>query len=349
VSLTRTRPQLRLRAAVIDALGPAERVGGQTVVVVALPEHIGASNAGQVREELLLVINRGARVLIADMTATISCDHAGADAVIRAWQRASASGTELRLVVTAWTVWQVLDQRGMDRLISVYPSLHAAIAAGPFAVPADGNGAPLPLAAELLEELQDAMVLADGDGIIVATSAHTEDMFGYGPGELPGLSAESLVPAGLQGPDRGHRTGRARALRPRLTGAGAQLTGLRKDGTTLPVRVSLTPVPAPAGPLILAVIRDITRADQIGDIAGLARDAATARHEHLRLMDTVITGLFHTGLSLQAHMDSLPADSGTQRIEEAAEDLDALIRQIRETAFTILSRPSLPALPGDDR
>jgi anti-sigma B factor antagonist len=100
------------------------------LAVVTLPEHIDVSNAGQIREELLSVINRGAAVLIADMTATLSCDHAGADAVVRAYQRAVVSGTQLRLVVTAPIVRRVLGVNGLDRLISIYPSLEAAIAAG---------------------------------------------------------------------------------------------------------------------------------------------------------------------------------------------------------------------------
>jgi anti-anti-sigma factor len=353
--------------------GPVHWAGGQAVVVV-LPEHIGASNAGQVREELLSVINRSAQKLIADMTATVSCDHAGADAVIRAWQRAAVSGTELRLVVTARTVSQVLDQRGLDRLVSVYPSLHAAIAAGPSAAaavagaarsrragqpraaspaaaPADGNEASLAPAAELLEALQDAVVLADGDGMIAAASARMEGMFGYGPGELPGLPAGSLVPAWLQEAHRGHRAAWAHAPRTRPMAACAQLAGLRKDGTTFPVRVSLTPVTTAAGPFTLAAIRDITRTGRLGDLAALARDAATAQQEHLQLMDTVITSLFHAGLSLQTAMDSLPADADRRGIEEAAGDLDDIIRQIRDTAFTARGRPGLPspAPAGDDR
>ena len=64
---------------------PVRWTGRQAVV--PLPEYIGLSNAGLIREELLSVINRGATTLIADMTATISCDHAGADAVARAFQR----------------------------------------------------------------------------------------------------------------------------------------------------------------------------------------------------------------------------------------------------------------------
>jgi anti-anti-sigma regulatory factor len=78
---------------------PARWVGRQAVVT--LPEHIDVSNAGQIREELLSVINRGAAALIADMTATLSCDYAGADAVVRAYPRAVTNGTQLRLVVTA--------------------------------------------------------------------------------------------------------------------------------------------------------------------------------------------------------------------------------------------------------
>jgi anti-anti-sigma factor len=103
--------------------------------VVALPEHIDVSNASQIREELLWVINRGAAALIADMTETLSCDHSGADAVMRAYQRALASGTQLRLVVTAPIVRRVLAVSGLDRLIPVYPSLEAATAAGTRTVP----------------------------------------------------------------------------------------------------------------------------------------------------------------------------------------------------------------------
>jgi anti-anti-sigma regulatory factor len=72
-------------SAMISGAYPVQWTGRQAIV--ALPEHIGLSNAGLIREELLSVINRGATTLIADMTATISCDHAGADAVARAFQR----------------------------------------------------------------------------------------------------------------------------------------------------------------------------------------------------------------------------------------------------------------------
>jgi anti-sigma B factor antagonist len=107
---------------------PAQWINRQAVVT--LPEHMDRSNADRVRERLLLVINRGAAALIADLAATVSCDYSGADALVRAYQRAVASGTELRIVVTADVVRRVLSLGGLDRLVSVYPTLDAALAAG---------------------------------------------------------------------------------------------------------------------------------------------------------------------------------------------------------------------------
>ena len=99
------------------------------LIVVTLPAHIEESNAGRIREELLSVISRGAGELIVDMTATLSCDYAGQDAVARACHRAVASGWQLRLVITAQIVRRGFRLSGLDQLIPVYPTLQAATAA----------------------------------------------------------------------------------------------------------------------------------------------------------------------------------------------------------------------------
>jgi anti-anti-sigma factor len=131
--------------------------GRQAVVV--LPEHIGHVNAGQVSEELLSVINHGADTLIVDMTGTISCDYTGANALLRARQRALSSGTELRLAVTDRIVRRALSLSGLDHMISSYPSLEAAIAAG---VPAARDGADAPaITPEVLRGLLDALARAE--------------------------------------------------------------------------------------------------------------------------------------------------------------------------------------------
>ena len=361
---------------------PVRWAGKQAIVT--LPEDIDLSNADQIREQLLTVINRGAAVLIADMTATISCDYAGAEAVTRAHQRAVISGTDLRLVVTAQIVRRVLSYNGLDRLVSIYPSLEAAQAVRapaevlglvprPASVRADGQALPrcptptgshLPAAwpsdrnraavtsaelRSLVDALQDGVALADGDGVLALASRRLEEMFGYEHGELLGQTVERLVPADLQAAHRSHRA--TYVVAPRTRPMADRLVGLRKDATTFPVEISLSPVTTAAGHFAFAVIRDVTAARQLEDLIDLARSAVAADQAHgsRELLDTIITRLFQLGLSLQAAID-LPADMVGQRIEEALGHLDDTIREMRDTAFTtadpVPPRPPLPEGAG---
>jgi hypothetical protein len=53
----------------------------------------------------------------------------------------------------------------------------------------------------------------------------------------------------------------------------------------------------------------------------------------------------------EAVLDSLPADAGRQDVEEAADDLDKIIRQIRDAVLASADRPCAlnSASPGDNR
>jgi len=365
-------------AAVLEDIYPVRWAGKQAVVT--LPEDIDLSNAGQIREQLLTVINRGAAVLIADMTATISCDYAGAEAVIRAYRRAVVSGTDLRLAVTAQIVRRVLSYNGLDRLVSIYPSLEAAQAVRtpaevlglvprpasvraddqalrrcptptgshrPAARPSDRNRAAVTSAdvRSLVDVLQDGVALADGDGALVLASPRLEEMFGYEHGELLGQPAERLIPADLQAAHRSHRA--TYTVAPRTRPIADRLVGMRKDATTFPVEISLSPATTAAGHFAFTMIRDVTAARQLEDLIDLARSAVTAEQAHggRELLDTIITRLFQLGLLLQAAID-LPADTVGQRIEEALGHLDDTIREIRDAAFTTPDQlPPCPSLP----
>ena len=334
---------------------PVRWTGRQAVI--ALPEHIDVSNAGPIREELLSVINRGAQALIADLTATISCDHAGADALARGYQRAVASGTELRLVVTAPVVRQILSLNGLDRLVPIYPSLQAATAARAPAtvIPVAATRPERPVAGitpavagKLVDALQDGVALTDGGGALVLANLRLEEMFGYAHAELAGRPVESLIPVELQAAHRGHRAGYARAPTARPMGAGARLVALRKDGTTFPAEISLSPVATATGTLTLAVIRDVTEARRVADLADLARAAVAARQARLGqdLLDSIATSLCDVGLSLQAAAD-LPHDAASKGIAGALRNLDDTIRQIRDNAFTTRDQETDPAPRND--
>jgi anti-anti-sigma factor len=234
--------------------------------VVVLPEHIGHANARQVSEQLLSVINRGADALIVDMTTTISCDYTGADALLRARQRAIASGTEMRLAVTDHIVRRALSLSGLNHLISSYPSLEAAIAAREPTAAArpperDDRPAITPeVLRELVDALDDGVALTDREGVLVLASRRLEEMFGYQHAELLGRRIDSLIPDCPREARPGHKTTFEQAPTPRPAGTGARLAGARKDGARFPVEVRSTPVHTPAAQFTLTVIRDVTPA-----------------------------------------------------------------------------------------
>lgn len=99
--------------------------------VVSLPVEIDITNADQVREDLLSVLNRGAVLLIADLSRTTFCDSAGVSALARSFRRAEASQSDMRLVVSTLAVQRVLALTGVDRLLDIYPSVAASLAASP--------------------------------------------------------------------------------------------------------------------------------------------------------------------------------------------------------------------------
>jgi len=110
---------------------------------VTLPAEIDVTNADQIREALLGVVNQGAAALVADMSKTTFCDSTGVSALVRTLKRATASGGGMRLVVDSPAVHRVLSITGVDRLMSIYPSVAASLAT-PNDQPGHGRGMPWP-------------------------------------------------------------------------------------------------------------------------------------------------------------------------------------------------------------
>ena len=110
----------------------------------------------------------------------------------------------------------------------------------------------------LLESAPDAVVIADTDGRIVLVNAQTERLFGHPRDRMIGQDVEMLVPEPLRMRHAGHRRDYLGAPRVREMGAGRDLHGLRADGTTFPVSISLSPVRTDEGMLVVADIRDVS-------------------------------------------------------------------------------------------
>jgi two-component system, LuxR family, sensor kinase FixL len=189
-------------------------------------------------------------------------------------------------------------------------------------------------------------VLSGEDGKIVLVNRRCAEMFGYRREDLVGRPVESLVPLELRTAHRGYRAGYTRDPEPRPMAERARLVGLRSDGATVPVEISLSPVPTATGHFVLAVIRDATQARRREDLADLARAAVAEQTQRDReLLDRVAHNLFHVGVSLQAAVD-LPSEVARERIAEALDRLDDTIHEIRDSAFTARGSPDPPPRPA---
>ena len=186
---------------------------------------------------------------------------------------------------------------------------------------------------QLIDALADGVVLADEGGRIMLANRRAAAMFGYQPDELIGERVESLMPAGLRD---AHRLDRAAyVLKPtaRPMADRAWLVGLRKDGTTIPMTITLSPVPTATDQFVLAVVRDATSDREQDDLVGLVQAVLAEQARHVEeLLDRVVASLLHVGLSLDTAAGQ-PAEQAGERISQALQRLDDVIHEIRGHVF----------------
>jgi PAS domain S-box-containing protein len=104
----------------------------------------------------------------------------------------------------------------------------------------------------------NAIMLVDPDGRIVLANHQAEEMFGYEPGELLTIEVGELVPRHIRNLHRAHRQAYAREPRTRPMGSGLDLFARRKDDTTFPVEIALSPLEADGVSYVVAIVRDIS-------------------------------------------------------------------------------------------
>lgn len=113
--------------------------------------------------------------------------------------------------------------------------------------------------APILNTVLDAVVVMDRDGVVRAWNAHAEATFGWSAEEAIGRELDTLIiPPALR---QAHRRGLERFNRDgvgRIIDQRVELTGLRKDGTEVPVELAITLAPGADGEVFIGFLRDIT-------------------------------------------------------------------------------------------
>ena len=110
----------------------------------------------------------------------------------------------------------------------------------------------------VLEAAPDALLMCNRNGEVVLTNSQIEKIFGHSPEELRGRSFAVLLPERLRALHSDHVEGFFCNPAQRPMGASKRLSGLRKDGTEIPVEISLSPLQTDEGLAALAAIRDVS-------------------------------------------------------------------------------------------
>lgn len=111
---------------------------------------------------------------------------------------------------------------------------------------------------ELLEAAPDAIIEVDRSGAIVLVNRVAEQLFGYSREELLSMNVDALVPEAVQAGHAGNRANYSGKPTTRPMGRGMVLSARRRDGSEVPVEISLSPVESEDGLHITAIIRDVT-------------------------------------------------------------------------------------------
>jgi PAS domain S-box-containing protein len=109
-----------------------------------------------------------------------------------------------------------------------------------------------------LEAAPDAIVVIDGEGVIVGINALTEEMFEYSRQELLDQRLEILIPERFRTRHVGDRIAYSQSPRTRPMGLDRELWGRRKSGQEFLVQISLSPIQSSGELLVTSIIRDVT-------------------------------------------------------------------------------------------
>jgi len=131
------------------------------------------------------------------------------------------------------------------------------------------------LAKQLLNAAPDPTVIVDGLGAIIFANAQVQELLGYTPDEIIDQPIEMLLPERLRAAHPDHRKSFFGAPRARSMGASRELFALCKDGTEIPVEVSLSPLETPDGILVSSAIRDLSAQKAIAQELQRANRAKT--------------------------------------------------------------------------
>lgn len=202
---------------------------------------------------------------------------------------------------------------------------------------------------DLFESAPDPLVVVDANGAIAMINEGAVRVFGWTREEVLGKAVELLVPEASRAAHVGHRAEyTAPGATARVMGQGRRLQGRRKDGSTFPAEISLSPIETAQGMVVAASVRDLTDRTRLEEQLRLSQKmesvgllAGGIAHDFNNLV-TIILGI--TELTLRELPDGDPQREEMETIHDAARRAAALTRQLLAFGRRQILQPSVVSL-----
>lgn len=196
----------------------------------------------------------------------------------------------------------------------------------------------------LFESAGEGLLLVDSNGTILMSNPRIEEMFGYYKDELSEKKVEILIPEGARAKHVEHRQSYGQHPKKRSMGAGYDLLGRRKDGSTFPVEISLNYFHAGSEMVVMALITDITERKRIeSEFHKLNEELEKRVEERTQMLAGAIHELEQTNQSLEkAEEDVRQALEREKELSELkSRFVSTASHEFRTPLATILSSVSL--------
>ena len=187
----------------------------------------------------------------------------------------------------------------------------------------------------LFENATEGIILTNGAGNIVLVNPAAERMFGYAADEIINQPIEVLIPEKVKPHHHALREGFHKKPSNRVMGQGRDLFGRKKDGSDLPVEVSLSFYKKAEELFVIAFIVDIT----------LRKKIEQSILEQQRELETMANDMRKMNMQLETKVEerTLILKEALQKLEESQIDLSEALdkeKQLSEIKSRFVSMAS---------
>lgn len=115
----------------------------------------------------------------------------------------------------------------------------------------------------VVETAAEGIIVADSKGVVTAFNPAAERIFGYKAAEVKGKNVTMLQPEHLRGAHDGFLQSYLATREPKVIGVGREVQGRRKDGSMVPLFLSLSDMRLGERTMFTGILRDITELKQV--------------------------------------------------------------------------------------